>query len=141
MAQEGLTIQIKGGQVRIDSDDLELVGQYRWHVSDQGYAVWRGVIDGNKQTIRMHRLITNAPTGKDVDHINRDRLDNRRSNLRVCDRKTNLRNGSRVVNQKGYWYDKSRVRGCWAVNGNERFPKRRRFNTEEEAKAYVQSIQ
>lgn len=39
------------------------------------------------QNILMHRLLTNAPKGTEVDHGNHNGLDNRRSaNLKVCGR-------------------------------------------------------
>lgn len=57
----------------------------------------------------MHRLIVGAPTGMDVDHINHDTLDNRKSNLRVCSHSENLRNRTGPNRNS-----KSGTRGvCW----------------------------
>lgn len=106
-----MVIDINEYKVRIDPQDQELVSKYKWHISSTGYAVWRGVIDGKKKTIRMHRLITSCPQGKIVDHINHDPLDNRRANLRVCTQSDNMRNKR---NQgKGYWYQ--RQNNNWVV--------------------------
>jgi hypothetical protein len=50
----------------------------------------------------MHRLILGTPKGQ-IDHENRDRLDNRRANLRVCTTQQNNRNISmRKDNTSGY---------------------------------------
>ena len=133
-----MTLNIKGREVIINANDYNLISQYKWHISSTGYAVWRGIKDGRKQTIRMHRLINNTPKDIDTDHINRNRLDNRRSNLRNCTPKENSSNSSRVLNQNGYWYDRSK--GNWQVNGNNNHPKRRRFSSEKEAKEYVKTI-
>jgi hypothetical protein len=106
-----MVIQITGGEVMIDASDLHIVNSIKWHVSGSGYAVWRGIKDGKKQTIRMHRLITNCPKGLVVDHINHNPLDNRRDNIRVCTQSDNMRN--RSDQGKGYW--KHRKNNNWVV--------------------------
>ncbi len=68
-------------------------------------------------TIYLHRQIAGAPRGLDVDHINRDRLDNRRSNLRVCTRGQNLQNvasrGGSSLHRGVSW---SKVAGKWRAD-------------------------
>jgi len=51
----------------------------------------------------MHRLINKTPCGTDTDHINRNKLDNRRSNLRTTTHAQNLRNVDlRNTNKSGH---------------------------------------
>ena len=122
-----MEVNITGGTVLIDEADFELINAYRWHVNDMGYAVWRGVKDGVKSTIRMHRLITGCPKGKIVDHINHNPLDNRRENLRVCTQSENMRN---LRDQgKGYWFHKQNHNWAVEINGKHVGV----FETEEEA--------
>ena len=71
----------------IDRKDLDVVSPHRWYFS-HGYA--RTTINGKK--VYLHRFLVNPPFGKIVDHINQDKLDNRRLNLRVVDKRTNQRN-------------------------------------------------
>ena len=101
------------GRVLIDLDDVELVGKYKWYI-DKGYAY-------NKQIDFMHRLIMNYPEGMVIDHINHNKLDNRKCNLRICTSAENSRNrkkqkGSYSSKYKGVYYDKQknkwRVRVC-----------------------------
>jgi len=77
----------------IDDNDFQWLSQYRWSVAggakkDGYYAAYRG----DNELAYMHRLIMDAPAGVEVDHINRNRLDNRRSNLRLCDSHQNKLN-------------------------------------------------
>lgn len=110
----------------VDDDDYQELSKYKWHFND-GYAQRtvtrrKNGIKVNK-TIRMHRQILNAPPEKQVDHINRNRLDNRKANLRLCSGYENARNhGLRKDNTSGYvgvtyeknnkkWVAKIRYRG------------------------------
>lgn len=75
--------------VKIDSDDLDAIIQHKWRLGTWGYADTR--IDG--KDVLMQRLILNEfDSDNIVDHINRDRLDNRKSNLRIVDKSLNAIN-------------------------------------------------
>jgi len=129
-----MAIDITGGEVQIDEEDFELVSTLKWHVGDTGYAVWRGVKDGKKQTIRMHRLVTNCPRGKVIDHVNHDKLDNRKENLSVCTQSDNMRN---LRNQgKGYWYQGQNSNWVVEIYGRHIGV----FTTENEAKEVVELV-
>lgn len=58
-------IRLTQGKIAlIDDEDYLFISKIKWHY-DNGYAVNKG-----KSKLYMHRLILNAPAGKDVDHIN-----------------------------------------------------------------------
>lgn len=80
------------GIALIDNEDFESVNEFRWHINDSGYAISSAPFKGKNRNIRMHRLILGAKVGKYTDHINGNKLDNRRSNLRVCTNAQNMRN-------------------------------------------------
>ncbi len=87
------TINLSRGLVAvIDDADFESVSQFKWCATVAGYAVRNLKIGGVKKMQLLHRFITCAPPDKQVDHINMDRLDNRRCNLRVCSNAENNRN-------------------------------------------------
>lgn len=92
----------------IDQEDLRLVDGRRWHMDRDG-AVWCHDFK-NRTTAKLHRIITGAQKGMDVDHINHNRLDNRRCNLRVCTHADNMMNhagykGSQrgIIKAKNRW--------------------------------------
>lgn len=130
---------IQGKTVLIDDEDEDIFNQYKWHISDTGYVVWRGNKDGRKQTVRLHRLIAQPEKGLVVDHINRNKLDNRRSNLRCVTPAINCRNRDEVENAKGYYLSRSKISnvGKWVVDFRGIC---NTFKTEEEAKDAVEQI-
>lgn len=85
----------------VDDEDYDWAMSYKWHVSSQ-YATTGGGVR-SKYRIRAHQHLCPTTDGFEVDHINRDKLDNRRSNLRAVTRQTNMNNvGKRASNRSGY---------------------------------------
>lgn len=113
----------------VDIEDVELVKKYTWCIN-KGYVV-------NRDGVLLHRLLTNAPQNRDVDHINHNKLDNRKCNLRIVFDYENMWNqkiaknntsgatGVYSIKNKNKWM--SRI----MVNGNEIYLGT--FNTFEEA--------
>lgn len=122
----------KGHRTLVDDSTLKLYGHLSWFLGDTGYAMRRPSLDdGTKVTIRLHRLVVNAPEGMVVDHLNGNKLDNRASNLRICTQKENAQN---LKGTKGYVWDKSKKK--WMVRYRNTFYGR--YNTEDEAKRAYQ---
>lgn len=77
----------------IDSNDIGIASKYRWSLSPAGYATHHIVNSSGKvEAILLHRLIAATPDGLFTDHINGNRLDNRRSNLRHATPRQNSTN-------------------------------------------------
>lgn len=75
-----------------DREDLEKVKQYCWHITKKGYL--QGYNTNTGKIILLHRLITNCPKDKVVDHANRNKVDCRKVNLRICTQLENNKNKS-----------------------------------------------
>ena len=87
------------GTVLIDDSDFNLVSSYQWHIEKSHSSVkYAQAILPNKKTLRLHNLL--LPESEQVDHINRDGLDNRRSNLRACNNAQNNRNKIPTTNPR-----------------------------------------
>jgi hypothetical protein len=102
------SIELSQGKfAKVDDVDLELLSQYSWWFGSTGYAfcsVWIGGPSRKHKNLPMHRLImgVNNPLIL-VDHINGDKLDNRRGNLRLSNKSTNSCNRPRTrANTTGY---------------------------------------
>jgi hypothetical protein len=123
MTEDGLSVRIplhdRSGAVKaytlVDHDDLAMVGQWRWCLNDSGYAVRGERVDRRVISVRLHRVILGLASGHypEVDHINRDKLDNRRANLRTVtpsENKQNVPSNNATSSQyRGvHWNKKSR---------------------------------
>lgn len=81
----------------VDDEDYGRVNQHSWHVTSNGYVASR--VEG--KIVLLHRFLLGLGPGQktQVDHANRDRLDNRKLNLRfVTSRQNHWNTGA-----KGYW--------------------------------------
>jgi hypothetical protein len=79
----------------VSDEDFEFLSQWKWYAAKTGSGnIYARRVDHRKKNkvIFMHRVITNAPGGLVVDHINHNTLDNRRENLRVCTNYENFQN-------------------------------------------------
>lgn len=88
----------RGKYAIVDEEDFEKMNQWKWHCTYFGYAARREGKNG--KMIFMHSEICGfeAP-----DHINRNKLDNRKSNLRQASESQNKMNiGKRASNTSGY---------------------------------------
>lgn len=84
----------------IDANDYEKVSVHKWYVSAYGYPVT--TIRGGRKLF-LHRMLMGAERGQEVDHINGNKLDNRRCNLRIATKRENQRNiNPRSTNTTGY---------------------------------------
>jgi len=93
----------------IDDADWPLISSYKWHakrdVSTGRFYACTKVFNpetGKHRRIIMHRLIMDAKSGELVDHIDRDGLNNRRSNLRIADNFLNQQNRGPEVGTSKY---------------------------------------
>lgn len=77
-------------RVLVDIESLNFLKDYNWYLNSWGYAE-RSTQDG---CVLMHRKLVNCPKGLYVDHINRNKLDCRLSNLRICTQHENNMNTS-----------------------------------------------
>ncbi|GEM_PF-1546853 len=82
--------------ILIDSDCVDRISKYQWSVGKHGYATH----GAGKNQILLHRFIVGAIGSDIVDHINHNKLDNRKSNLRICNNQQNTMNRGKQSNGK-----------------------------------------
>jgi len=144
-----MEIPLKTASVIIDDDDFDKVKDYEWYLNPNGYAItWYVIKKSNKKqstkTISMHRIIMGLKTvdGRRakvfIDHINGNKLDNRKSNLRECTISDNLANqpSRRASGHKGIDVRKCKngtLRYLALISKNGKHYSLGTYNTEEEA--------
>ena len=110
------TINLTKGQVAlVDDDDYDWLMQWKWmaNLSKGDFYAIRAVTLGHykvqtliglprQKILRMHRIIMNAPEGFEVDHKDRNTLNNQRKNLKICT------HGENQLNQRNWGRSKFR---------------------------------
>lgn len=109
---------------KVDPDDYEWAMRHNWFAMAKGYAGRNTWKDRKTRRIGMHRELLGLDFGdpRQADHWNRDKLDNRKANLRIVTRAQNVGNqGSRpgsisrfrgvYLATNGRWYTQAKVSG------------------------------
>lgn len=101
----------------VDKEDYEKVSRYKWSDNGHGYLVRMS----NKKMIFLHHEIIGKHEGMCIDHIDRNKLNNRRSNLRIVSKSVNTHNST-------YTRGKSKYRGVSWFSPHNRWRARIRIN-------------
>ena len=112
-------------------EDWEYLKKYYWNLNSYGYAIT--VTEG--KIIKMHKLIMANNSYEVVDHINRNKLDNRKENLRYTTHKVNAQNRSLPSNNKSGHIGVYKVKNSWYawIGANGKRIHLGAFKTKEEA--------
>lgn len=82
----------------VDAEDFERLNKYKWSLHDNG-----AVRNQNDKLVFMQHEIVKPGKGFLIDHRNRNNLDNRKANLRICTKSQNSMNrGLQANNTSGY---------------------------------------
>lgn len=122
----------KGSLVKVIIDDVDYkqLSKVSWHIDSEGYA--RGWIENRQQ--RLHRFLLKPEKGLQVDHKNRNRLDNRRENLRECSpAQNNVNRGPLVGTLKGVSFRPDTGKWRARIYAENKHVNLGHFTTEEEA--------
>lgn len=113
----------KGKRTLVDDRDYERLSKHDWYYGFRGYAMRsKRMPNGRRKTVSMHREILGVGPDQEVDHINGDKLDNRRSNLRTVSKSANLHNRSAYgpSKVKGVSWDKRKKKWRAEIGKNGR---------------------
>jgi hypothetical protein len=102
-------------RILVDNEDYQkLVDIGGWYVDGRGYAITDKVINGKRTIIDLHRLVHPPKKGFIVDHINQNKLDNRKSNLRDATKSLN------ALNSGMFGHNRSGYKGvCWSTQAKK----------------------
>ncbi len=127
----------------VDDEDYERLNIRPWFYLNVGYAGANSFAhevkdNGAKARLYMHREIMKVGNGFVVDHINGDKLDNRKINLRICTQRQNAYNQKtqKVIKTsrfKGVYWTKRREHWCAGIQADKRFYYLGSFDSEERA--------
>lgn len=136
------TISLSAGRVAlVSAADFSCLSKWKWSYGRAGAhrKVPKGEPGYPHRTILMHRQIMGLSFGDpcQVDHVNGDRLDNRRQNLRLATQRENSANmkrrGCNRSGVKGVVWDRERRRWAAFIKVNYKSISLGRFKTKDEA--------
>lgn len=87
-----------------DLEDYDKIKKYCWYKDAYGYLV----NIHNRKNIKLHKLITATNSKQAIDHINRNKLDNRKENLRIATYSLNCFNRTYNKEQVGVYFNKEK---------------------------------
>ena len=105
-----ITLGVNNGVSIIDAKDVNKVSEYNFIKDRNGYALSN---TKNGRVLMHHLIIGRPPEGMYIDHINRDRLDNRSSNLRIVTVRQNNLNRKPNKNGKSQYKGVMFIRNRW----------------------------
>lgn len=109
-----MEIELTRGKVAlVDDTDYDRISIFNWYAREcKRNGMWYAVRDerraGSRRLVYMHRYILGLTGQIEVDHKDRDGLNNRRANMRVCTRTPNVQNRGRFKNKR-----QSRYKGVY----------------------------
>ena len=129
----------QGKSTLIDNEDFEKVNKYKWYF-DGRYAI-RYLDARVGSSIRLHRFIMNAKKGQLIDHINRDKLDNQKKNLRFCTRSENrLNQAPKIIDFTKYKICRAQVIKLFRICIKEIQKRQKYYNGQKGLFAHVECV-
>lgn len=106
-------ITFKNEEFFFDEEDYEIIQKYRWHVDSNGYVIAKK----ENKSYKMHRVVLGLTVNDkvEVDHINHNKLDNRKNNLRIVTRSQQCMNTRKRKNNS------SGIKGVYKMTGYEKW--------------------
>lgn len=134
----GYLIADSGTRFYFDIEDKKYLENRHWYENSNGYLITctrEG--NGERKYIFFHRLIMGAKEGEIIDHISRQKNDNRKSNLRFCNQRDNTINRSKLERNStgiiGVGYDEKYQKWLARIGVNYELYNLGRFDTRLEA--------
>ena len=116
------------GRALIDIEDIDKVSKYKWCLNGDGYVY-------NNKVGRLHRYLMSPSDNKIVDHINHNKLDNRKSNLRICSIQQNSMNSSKQKRRN----TTSKYKGCYWEKKRNKWRAQIKINGKQKSLGYYDS--
>lgn len=89
----------------VDDHNYDWLIKFNW-MADKHRQRWYAKANINGKSVYMHRLIMNTPLGLEVDHKDKDGLNNQEYNMRNCTRSENAQNQRDKDKYVGVYLDK-----------------------------------